>query len=399
MGDALIYGGVRSPRTRARKDGALAAITPHALLAQLYGALTERTGLAPAAVEDVLLGCVTQQGEQAGNIARASVLYAGWPDQVPGLTLNRYCASGLDAVALAALKIQGGARQLVAGGVEMMSRVPMLSDGARVFTDPEFASRCRMLMMGSGADLIASRAGVSRAEADRVAYESQQRAAAARDSGLFDASLVSIRTPAGEARVDECIRDDTTMERLAAMPPAFAELGAAGVDALQLAASPGLDEVRHIHTAGNSPAMADAACLLLLGDAGLASQLGRKARARVVGSVSIAADPLEVLSGCLAATDALLARSGLHPDEVDLFEIHEAFAAVSVLAARRFGLDADRLNVNGGVIALGHPMGATGAIMCLTLLDELERRGLKRGVVAAAGAAGSGSALLIERCP
>jgi acetyl-CoA C-acetyltransferase len=398
MSGALIYGGVRSPRGRARESGSLAGIAPQELLAQLYRGLQVRTGLQPEQVEDVILGCVTQHGEQAGNIARASTLYAGWPSRVPGITVNRYCSSGVDALALAALKIEAGAaRQVVAGGVEMMSRVPMLADQARVFTDPEFAVQCRMLMMGSGADLIASRAGISREEADAVAVQSQQRAAAAREAGHFTASIVPISTPQGEAREDECIRPDTTLEALAAMEPAFAKLGAAGVDAWQLRESPGLAAVAHIHTAGNSPAMADAACLLLLADAAAGDALQAAPRARIAGSVTVAADPMEVLTGCVEATRALLERCGLSAADIDLFEIHEAFAATSVVARRAFDPGGERLNVNGGVIALGHPMGATGAIMALTLLDELERRGLRRGIVAAAGAAGSGSALLIDR--
>jgi len=397
VSDALIYAGVRSPRARAKNGGGLHDLTPHELLAQLYRALEARTGLEPAAVEDVVLGCVTQHGEQAGNIARASTLYAGWPSQVPGITVNRYCSSGIDALALAALKVCGGAaRQVIAGGVEMMSRVPMLADEARVFKDPAFATQCRMLMMGSGADLIASRAGISREEADAVALASQQRAAAAREAGSFAPSIVPIETANGTAREDECIRPDTTAEALAGMEPAFARLGAAGVDAYQLAASPDLEAIDHVHTAGNSPAMADAACLLLLGDATAGKTLDAAPRARVAASVTVAADPLEVLTGCIEATRVLLERTGLAAGDIDLYEIHEAFAATSVLAERRFGIEG-RHNVNGGVIALGHPMGATGAIMTLTLLDELERRGLRRGIVAAAGAAGSGSALLIDR--
>lgn len=398
MTDALIYAGVRSPRGRAKESGGLAGVTPQELLAQLYRGLGERCSLDPAAIDDVVLGCVTQHGEQAGNIAKASTLYAGWPSQVPGITVNRYCSSGVDALAFGAMKINAGlARQVVAGGVEMMSRVPMLADDARVFKDPAFATQCRMLMMGSGADLIATRAGVTREEADRVAVNSQQRAARARAAGYFAGSIVPIATPAGEAREDECIRPDTTLEGLASMEPAFAKLGAMGVDAYQLAASPGLEAVEHIHTAGNSPAMADAACLLLLGSADVARMLGAAPRARIAASVTVAADPLEVLTGCVAATRTLLERTGLAADDVDLYEIHEAFAATSVVAEREFGLDGERHNVNGGVIALGHPMGATGAIMTLTLLDELERRGLRRGIVAAAGAAGTGSALLIDR--
>jgi len=400
VSEALILGAVRSPRARARPDGGLHELTPQELLARLYHALAERTGLRPATVGEVILGCVTQQGEQAANIARTSLLFAGWPDHVPGLTVHRFCSSSIDALAIAGLKVQ--AQQMscvVAGGVEMMSRVPMLSDKARIFADAAFAERCRTPLMGSGADLIASLEGIRRDEADAVALLSQQRATVAVDEGRFTRSIVPIETSRGTAHVDECRRPDTTMDSLAALAPAFAALGAGGVDAFQLAQKPGLDAISHIHTAGNSPAMADAAALLLVGNADVAVSLGLAPRARIVASVSVAADPLQVLTGCIEATEAILHRTGIRAADIDLFEIHEAFAATIVLARRRLGLDDARLNVNGGCIALGHPMGATGAIMTLTLLDELERRNLRRGIVAAAGAAGSGSALLIERIP
>ena len=398
MKEALIYAGLRSPRARCKASGALHELTPQALLAQLYAGLCARTGLAPARVGEVILGCVTQYGEQAANIARTSLLYAGWPDTVPGLSVQRFCSSSLDALALAALKIN--TRQYscaVAGGVEMMSRVPMLADAARIFADAPFAQRCRTPLMGSGADLIASRENIGREEVDGVALLSQQRAAAARAAGRFDASILPVDTPAGVADRDECIREDTSARSLAALAPAFAQLGASGVDAFQLAANPQLSAIRHVHTAGNSPAMADAAAILLLGDESIGAELGIRPRARIAASVSVASDPLQVLTGCIEASVALLERSGLGVDDVDLFEIHEAFAATSILAQRRLGLGDEKFNVNGGCIALGHPMGATGAIMSLTLLDELERRGAERGLVAAAGAAGSGSALLIER--
>lgn len=398
MNEALIYGGVRSPRARAKADGGLHAVTPHELLSQLYRALQERTDLDPKNIDEAILGCVTQYGEQAGNIAKASTLYAGWPFEIAGLTVNRYCSSGLDAIALAAMKINvGAASQLMAGGIEMMSRVPMMTDEARVFKDPDFAMQCRVLLMGSGADLIASRAGVSRKDADTVAFNSQQRSAHARAEGYFAKSIVPIQTPSGLAQEDECIRPATTMEDLAAMEPVFAKIGAAGADAFQLAHSPGLDAIEHIHTAGNSPAMADAACVLLLGDRDSAATLAVAPRARIASSITVADDPFEVLTGCVKAVRELLDKTGLSVDDIDLFEIHEAFAAVSVVAEREFGIDGARHNVNGGVIALGHPMGSTGAILTLTLLDELERRGLRRGIVSTAGAAGSGSALLIDR--
>ena len=400
MKSALIYDALRSPRGRAKEGASLNSLTPQALLQQLYAALEDRTGLVPGEVADVILGCVTQAGEQAGNIAKNSTLYAGWPGSVPGLTVNRYCSSGIDAMALAALKVGAGqAGVTVAGGVEMMSRVPMLADKARVFTDPQFAAQCRMLMMGNGADLIATLHGISRTEADAIALASQQRAARAREQGWFS-SIVPITLEDGtRVSVDECIRANTTAEQLAEMPAVFAKAGAAGIDAFQLAGHPQLAAVEHIHTAGNSPAMADGAALVLIADEAWGKRNSVRPRARIVASATVNADPLQVLSGCVEATRTLLANQGLSAADIDLFEIHEAFAAVSVVAMRELGIADDKLNVNGGVIALGHPMGATGAIMAGTLLDELERRGLQRGVVSAAGAAGTGSALLIERLP
>ncbi|MEQ8514826.1 MAG: acetyl-CoA C-acyltransferase [Chromatocurvus sp.] len=398
MKEAFLFDALRSPRGRAKDTGGLHELTPQALLQQLYAALVERTALDPATVDDVILGCVTQQGEQAGNIAKSSTLYSGWPTWVPGITVNRYCSSGIDAIALAGAKINAGlADTVVAGGVEMMSRVPMLADKARVFSDPEFAVACKMLMMGSGADLIASLHGVSREAADAVALASQQRAAQARESGYFGKSLIPISTPQGTVDQDECIRAAISGEDLAGLPPAFAELGAAGTDALQLQGHDHLDAISHIHTAGNSPAMADGAALVLVGDNELASRCGISPRARITASITVSADPLQVLSGCVEAARALMQRQGLSSADVDLFEIHEAFAATSVMCQQTLGIDNSKLNVNGGVIALGHPMGATGAMMAGMLMDELERRDLSCGIVAAAGAAGTGSALFIER--
>ena len=398
MGAVFIYDAIRTPRGRARADGGLHDLTPHELLRGLYRSLEQRTWLNPALVGEVILGCVSQYGEQAGNIAKTSTLYAGWPSSVGGLTVNRFCSSGIDAISIAALKIGAGQEQaIVAGGVEMMSRVPMLADQATVFVDPTFAAQCRMLMMGSGADLIASLYGVSREEADAIALQSQQRAERARREGYFT-SIVPVMNPVKGITVseDECIRANTSLESLAALPAAFAGLGSSGVDALQLAGHPGLRAISHIHTAGNSPAMADAAALVLVGDESLGQRLGIRPRARIVAAATASDDPLQVLSGCVAATRKLMDRQGLQAADVDLFELHEAFAATVVKCRRDLDIPDDKLNVNGGVIALGHPMGATGAIMAGTLLDELQRRGKRRGIVAASGAAGAGSALLLE---
>ncbi len=399
MREAWIVDFVRSARGRAKPDGALHDLSPLELLEQLLASLRSRNGFDPGAIDELVLGCVTQAGEQAGNIAKAALLHAGWPDTVPGLTVHRYCASGLDALNVAAMKVQTGqARLAIGGGVEMMSRVPMLSDRAAIFSDPAVARRCRMLLMGNGADLIASLGGYRRDALDAVALNSHRRAEAARREGRFR-GLVSIHNPIKGIDVveDECIRPATTAESLAALPAAFAEPGAAGADAMQLAVHDHLGAVRHLHTAGNSPAMADAAALLLVADADTAAALGRPRRARIAAALSSGDDPLQVVAGCIPAVRRLLDRQGLAVGDIDLFEIHEAFAATILRCQEELDIDDARLNVNGGVIALGHPLGATGAIMAGTLLEELERRDLELGVVAVSGAGGSGSAMLVSR--
>jgi acetyl-CoA C-acetyltransferase len=399
MKAAYIYDAIRSPRTRAKDTGGLHDITPQELLKQLYAHLLQRTGLNAEQLGEIILGCVTQHGEQAGNIAKTSALYANLPTHVGGMTVSRFCSSGIDAISLAALKVGAGQEQaVIAGGVEMMSRVPMLADSARAFTDVKFATACKMLMMGSGADLIASLHGVTREQADAVAVASQQRAAHAQAQGYFSSIVPIENTVKGEQITrDECIRGGATPEQLGELPAAFADLGAKGIDAAQLAAYPQLEQIDHVHTAGNSPAMCDGAAAVLVGSEELAAELQVSARARIVAAATASADPLQVLSGCVSATERLLREQQISSADVDLFELHEAFAATTIKAQQDLDISADKLNVNGGVIALGHPMGATGAIMAGTLLDEMERRDVQRGVVAASGAAGSGSALLIER--
>lgn len=399
MQQAFIYDAIRTPRGKAKADGGLHDLSPFDLLKSLYDAIAVRNGLDPRLVGEVVLGCVTQQGEQAGNIAKTSSLYAGWPSHISGLTVTRFCSSGLDAVNIAALKVMAGQESAaLAGGIEMMSRVPMLSDQAAIFMDPDVATAARILLMGSGADLIASLYGLSREAVDGVALLSQQRAAKARDAGYFS-SIIPIDNPIKQRRVmhDECIRPQTTMASLAKMPPSFAAIGEAGADAVQLKGYPSLKAISHVHTAGNSPAMADAAALVLIGNEALEGNLDRRPRAVIRAMVNACDDPLLVLSGCVVATSKLLKSQGLSVDDVDLFEIHEAFAATVIKLQRDLSIPQEKLNVNGGVIAMGHPLGATGAIMLGTLLDELERRNQTLGVVATSGAAGSGTALLIER--
>ncbi len=399
MEPVYIYDSIRTARARAKESGGLHDLLPFDLLKNLYHALEERTGLDPAGIGEVVLGCVTQYGEQAGDIAKTSTLYAGWPSSISGITVNRFCSSGLDAVNFAALKVASGQDELtIGGGVEMMSRVPMLSDQAAAFVDLKLAKKARMLMMGSGADLIATLYDVSREQADEVAFKSQQRAARARAHGYYK-SIIPVHNPIKDITVDqdECIRPTVTMESLGEMDASFAKLGAMGVDDYQMVTYSELSEVCHIHTAGNSPAMADAAATVLLGSEAAGKKLSVNPRARVVAAVNASDDPLLVLSGAVAATKKLLNQLGLTSDDIDLFEIHEAFAATVIKCQRDLNIPDEKMNVNGGVIALGHPLGATGAIMLGTLLDELERRDLNRGIVAASGAAGAGVAMMIER--
>lgn len=398
MKKAFIYDAIRSPRTKAKTTGGLHQITPTGLLAQLHQRLINRTHLDPRRLSEVILGCVTQYGEQAANIAKTSALLAGWPASVAGLTINRFCSSSIDAVALAALKINAGqSPALIAGGVEMMSRVPLLADGARVFAEHRYGVSHQVLLMGAGADLIATRVGASREDCDEVAFLSHQRALEAQSQKRFS-SIVSIKTSEGEITEDECIRASLTRERLADMPPAFKELGAEGSDEVQLAAFGDLKAISHVHTAANSPAMCDGAAVLLVGDEGLGDQLLVTPRVEVVDSVTCCAEPLEVVSGCVTATAEILRRNRLSTNDIDVFEVHEAFAATIVKLTRELDLGLDKVNLNGGCIALGHPMGATGAIMVGTAIDELYRAGGELAVVAASGAAGSGSALLLRRC-
>lgn len=400
MQQAYIYDAIRTARGRAKAEGGLADLSPLELLKNLYDHIAIRNHLDPQWIEDVVLGCVTQIGEQGGNIAKASLMYSHWPDSVPGITVNRFCSSGLDAINLAAMKVMTGqGTAILAGGIEMMSRIPMLSDKAILFADHAVALQSRMLLMGSGADLIASNYGISRQQVDQIAYDSQQRAARARREGYFT-SIVPITNPVSGKVVDrdECIREHITLQQLADLPPAFADLGAMGVDELQLSEQPQLDHIEHVHTAGNSPAMADAAALVLIGDTDLEQRLGKPPVARIRAVATTCEDPLQVVSGCSAATRKLLTEQRLEVADIDLFELHEAFAATSILCQQQLQIDADKLNVNGGVIAMGHPMGATGAIMMGTLIDELKRRELQTGIVATSGAAGTGTAMLISLC-
>jgi acetyl-CoA C-acetyltransferase len=398
MNPVYIVDSIRTPRARANQKGGLSKLNPYELLDVLYKDIEQKNFLDLHSIDEVILGCVTQYGEQAGNIAKASALYSDYPDSISGLTVNRFCSSSLDAINLGFLKIQSKqANNVISGGVEMMSRVPMLSDDAAIWNDIEIAGQAKIFLMGSGADLIASLFNISRDDVDRQAFKSQQNALNAQKNNHFKSIIPVINKSKSINCVDdECIRPDTTIESLASLDPSFKKLGEQGVDQAQLTLFPSLKEIVHVHTAGNSPAMADAASITLLSNKEI-QENGYKSRAKILSVATVNDDPLLVLSGCMLATQEILSQNNLQVADIDLFEIHEAFASTMIHCQKELKIDDAKLNVNGGCIALGHPMGATGSIMVSTLIDELERRDLKFGIVATSGAAGAGTALLIER--
>jgi len=398
MNPVYIVDSIRTPRARANQKGGLNKLNPYELLDFLYKDIEKKNFLNLNFIDEVILGCVTQYGEQAGNIAKTSTLFSGYPDSISGLTVNRFCSSSLDAINLGHLKIQSQqADNVIAGGVEMMSRVPMLSDEAAIWNDIEIAGQAKIFLMGSGADLIASLFNISRDDVDIQALKSQQNALNAQKNNHFK-SIIPVINKAKSIHCveDECIRPDTSIESLALLDPSFKKLGEQGIDKAQLNLFPELKEILHVHTAGNSPAMADAASMTLLSNKKI-QENGKKARAKIISVVTVNDDPLLVLSGCMLATQKILEQNKLQVADVDLFEIHEAFASTMIHCQRELNIDDEKLNVNGGCIALGHPMGATGSIMMSTLIDELERQDLAIGIVATSGAAGAGTAILIER--
>ena len=399
MTDAFIYDAVRTPRGKGREGGALNALTPLDLQKALIEALLERSGFDAALIDDLILGCVTQVGEQGGNIAKVAALYADLPASVPGLTVNRYCSSGLDACNIAAMKIATGMDRLVlAGGVECMSRVPMLSDKAAFYNDPATVRKTRFVPMGLAADLVGSLEGITRAECDAWAVASQQRAARAQSEGRFAGSLVAVRDPDGRlVEEDECVRPGVTPEKLASFEPLFAEYGRKGYEDVFRAAFPNLGEMHYLHHAGNSPAIVDGASLVAIGSREAGDAAGLKPRARIRAMANVSSNELLALTGGIDVVDAVLEKAGMTHDDIDLVEFNEAFGAVSVKFVRDMPWDAERINPNGGAIALGHAMGATGASLLGTVLDELERQDLETGLVAVSGAAGIGTGLILER--
>lgn len=401
MADAYIFDHVRSPRGRGRPNGALHEITPVNLMTQVLSALRERNNLDTTYLDDVVLGCVSPVGEQGACIARTAVLNADYALTVPGKQLNRFCASGLEAVNSAAAQIMAGQSDLtIGGGVESMSRVPMGADSGAMHADPAIAYKTYFAPQGIGADLIASKYGFSRSDVDNYAVESQRRAAHAWEQGWFSNSIAPIHDHLGLPLLerDEHMRPGTTAADLAALKAAFETLGQqAGFDDVALQRYPEVEAIEHVHTGGNSSGIVDGAAAVLIGNAGTGKALGLKARARIRGFASIGTDPTIMLTGPAPSAEKVLARCGMTTDDIDLFELNEAFASVVLLFMQRLNIDHDNINVNGGAIAMGHPLGATGAIILGTVLDELERRDLNTALVNLCVGGGMGTATIIER--
>ncbi|MBH0237442.1 acetyl-CoA C-acetyltransferase [Methylobrevis albus] len=401
MAEAFIYDHVRTPRGRGRRDGALREVSSVKLAAAPLSALAARNHLDTALVDDVILGCVDPVGEAGGNIARAAVFVAGYGEQVPGMQINRFCASGLDAVnAGAAQVIAGQSDMVVAGGVESMSRVGLGASGGAWPVDPAVALPSWFMPQGVSADLIATKYGFSRDDVDAYAAESQRRAAASWSEGRFARSVEPVRDVNGLVILDhdEHMRPETNMQSLAALRPAFAMYGEmGGFDAVAIDAHPEVEYVDHVHHAGNSSGIVDGAAAVLLGSRAAGEAAGLKPRARIRGFASIGSDPALMLTGPVDVTEKLLKRTGMTLADIDLFEVNEAFAAVVLRFMQHFGTDPAKVNVAGGAIALGHPLGATGAMILGTVLDELEARDLNVALVTLCIGAGMGTATVIER--
>jgi len=402
MTDAFIYDAARTPRGKGRPDGSLHEVTSVALSARLLNAVKERNGLEGHAVEDVIWGNVTQVGEQGGCLARSAVLLSDLDEHIPGLSINRFCASGLEAVNLAANQVKAGAGAgYIAGGVEMMSRVPMGSDGAAIAVDPTLTFRHEFVPQGISADIIATEYGFTREMADAFAVESQRRAAAAWADGRFAKSIVPVKDQNGLTILDrdEYMRPGTDMAALGRLDPSFKAMGEVmpGFDKVALMKYPHLERINHIHHAGNSSGIVDGAGAVLIGNAEFGRAHGLKPRARIRATAKIGTDPTIMLTGPVPVTEKILKDSGMTISDIDLFEVNEAFASVVLRFMQAFDVDPARVNPNGGSIAMGHPLGATGAIIIGTLLDELERTGKSTGLATLCIASGMGAATIIER--
>jgi acetyl-CoA C-acetyltransferase len=400
MTQALIFDALRTPRGKGKADGALHSVKPVNLLAGLLTALQERTSLDTSQVDDVVLGCVTPIGDQGSDIAKTAVQVADWDVSVAGVQINRFCASGLEAVNLGAMKVRSGFEDLVVvGGVESMSRVPMGSDGGAWALDPQTNLHSHFTPQGVGADLIATLEGFSRQDVDAYALHSQQKAARARADGSFNKSLVSVQDQNGIILLDhdEFIRAESTLEGLGKLKPSFEMMGQMGFDATALRVYSHVERINHVHTPGNSSGIVDGAALMLIGSEAKGRALGLQPRARIVATAVTSTDPTIMLTGPAPATRKALAKAGLRVEDIDLFEVNEAFASVVLKFIKDMAVDPAKVNVNGGSIAMGHPLGATGCAILGTLLDELEARRLRYGLATLCVGGGMGIATIIER--
>jgi acetyl-CoA C-acetyltransferase len=400
MTHAMVFDAVRTPRGKGKRDGSLHSVKPVDLLGGLLNQLQARHGFDTAQVDDVVMGCVSPVGEQGSVLPKTALLKAGWDVRVSGVQINRFCASGLEAVNLGAQKVASGWEDMViAGGVESMSRVPMGSDGGAWAQDPATNAATGFTPQGIGADLIATMLGWGREDVDRFALTSQQRAAAAQAEGRFDRSVLPVLDEIGMPVLerDEFIKPRTTLEGLAALKASFAEMGKMGFDAVALARYPQVERIDHVHTAGNSSGIVDGAAAVMIGSEAKGKAMGLTPRGRIVATALSGADPTIMLTGPMPAARKVLAKAGLTVDDIDLFEVNEAFAAVPMRFMHEMHVPHEKVNVNGGAIALGHPLGATGAMLVGTLLDELERRQLKRGLITLCVGGGMGIATIIER--
>ena len=402
MQDAYIFDAIRTPRGKGRKDGSLHEVTAARLSTLTLNEIQSRNGLSGHAVEDVIWGNVTQVGEQGGCLARTAVLASDLDESIPGLSVNRFCASGLESVNLAANQVKGGAGDAyIAGGVEMMGRVPMGSDGAAIAVDPSIAMGTYFVPQGISADIIATEYGFSRDDADLLAVESQRRAAEAWEANRFEKSIFTIRDVNGLAILDhdEYMRPGTDMQTLGALRPSFKDIGEAmpGFDQIALMKYPHLEKINHIHHAGNSSGIVDGAAAVLIGNEEFGKANGLKPRARIRATAKIGTDPTIMLTGPVPVTRKILADHGMEIGDIDLFEVNEAFAAVVMRFMQAFDVDNSKVNVNGGSIAMGHPLGATGAMILGTLLDELERSDKEVGLATLCIGSGMGAATIIER--
>ncbi|MDR8364409.1 acetyl-CoA C-acetyltransferase [Pseudomonas sp. JL3] len=400
MTQAFIFDALRTPRGKGKANGALHSVKPVNLVAGLLTALQQRTSLDTSQVDDVVLGCVTPVGDQGSDIAKTATQVADWDVSVAGMQLNRFCASGLEAVNLGAMKVRSGFEDLVVvGGVESMSRVPMGSDGGAWALDPETNLHNHFTPQGVGADLIATIEGFSRQDVDAFALHSQQKAARARANGSFNKSLVPVQDQNGIILLDhdEFIRVESTMEGLGKLKPSFEMIGQMGFDATALRVYSQIERINHVHTPGNSSGIVDGAALMLIGSEAKGRALGLQPRARIVATAVTSTDPTIMLTGPAPATRKALAKAGLRVEDIDLFEVNEAFASVVLKFIKDMAIDPDKVNVNGGSIAMGHPLGATGCAILGTLLDELETRRLRYGLATLCVGGGMGIATIIER--